>query len=166
MQRIIVWMSAWTIAVLLSCTVPAASARADDEQFHRRAGGFASFAEVVRVGAKKLALSAPMTPAEMDAFIPEAERIAAEQDVEIYRERDFLVTDLFPADVTRGKHVILIYRGGTLDEYLALKDIKAVLVEAGRYEGRARAEVARVFGHMLSYPDDVIDDKLAEAGRN
>ena len=155
------------IAALLILGMSAGGgAWAQDEEFFRRAGGFATFAEVVRLGAKKLALSAPMSPEEMDAFMQEAKRIAGEQGVEIYRERDFLVTDLFPADVTKGKHVILIYTGGTLDEYLALKDIKATLVEAGRYEGRVRAKVARVFGHMLSYPDHVIDEKLAHAARN
>jgi hypothetical protein len=133
---------------------------AEDEQFYRRAGGFATFAEVVRLGAKKLALSAPMTPEEMEEFMPEAQRIARENGVELYRETDLLVTDLFPHDVAKGKHVLLIYTGGTLDEYLALKEIKSVLVEADRYKGSARAEIARVFGHMLSYPDSVIDNRL------
>lgn len=164
MQRFMTGGIAVSILLCLGAGL-SAEAFADDEQFHRRAGGFATFAEVVRLGAKKLALSAPMTPEEMDAFMPEAERIAAENDIEIYRETDFLVTDLFPADVAEGKHVILIYKGGTLDEYLALKEIKAVLVEAKRYDGRARAEVARVFGHLLSYPDDVIDRQLAKSGR-
>lgn len=164
MQR---FMTGAIVASMLFCMVagPAAEALADDEQFQRRVGGFGTFAEVVRLGAKKLALSAPMTPDEMDAFMPEAERIAKEYDVDIYRETDFLVTDLFPADVAEGKHVLLIYKGGTLDEYLALKDIKAVLVEAKRYDGRVRAEVARVFGHLLSYPDDVIDRQLSDHGR-
>jgi hypothetical protein len=153
-------------SLLVTATAPGDAQAAGDEEFYRRAGGFAAFAEVVRLGAKKLALSAPMTPAEMDEFMPEAERIANENGVKMYRETDFLVTDLFPADVAEGKHVILIYNGGTLDEYLALKEIKAVLVEAKRYEGHARAEVARVFGHLLSYPDPVIDRQLADHGRD
>ena len=162
MQRITVWAMA---TLLLLAIGTGGSAWAEDEQFYRKAGGFAIFAEVVRLGAKKLALSAPMTPKEMDEFMDEAQRIARENGVELYRETDFLVTDLFAQDVAKGKHVLLIYTGGTLDEYLALKEIKSVLVEAGRYEGRARAEIARVFGHMLSYPDSKIDIRLG-TGRN
>ena len=32
------------------------------------------------------------------------------------RETDFLTTDLFPAEITDGKHVLLIYRGSVKDD--------------------------------------------------
>ena len=80
----------------------------------------------------------------------------------MWRETDFLVTDLYPADVAEGKHVLLIYKDDTLDQYLALKADKAALVAAGEYEGEARKEIARRFGRLLSYPESVIDDLLEQ----
>jgi hypothetical protein len=78
----------------------------------------------------------------------------------MWRETDFLVTDLYPADVAEGKHVLLIYTGDTLEQYLELKADKASLVAAGKYEGEARKEIARRFGRLLSYPDPIIDDLI------
>ena len=125
-----------------------------------RLGGLSTFAEMVRVGVKTLALSAAMMPEEMDAFVDEAQRIAREEGVLLYRETDLIVTDLFPADVAEGKHVLLIYEGTTLDEYLALKERKSELVKSGSYEGEARKDIARQFGKLLSYPDAVIGEKI------
>ena len=130
------------------------------EQRSYRLGGLATFAEMVRVGVKTLALSAAVTADEMDALLEDAERIAREESVMLYRETDLIVTDLFPADVAAGKHVLLIYKGTTLDEYLALKDRKADLVEAGSYAGKARRDIARQFGQLLSYPDAVTEEMI------
>tara|TARA_B100000676_G_scaffold252361_1_gene257741 strand:+ start:226 stop:507 length:282 start_codon:yes stop_codon:yes gene_type:complete len=83
--------------------------------------------------------------------------------VEIWRETDFLVTGLYPADVAESKHVLFIYTGDTLDKYLTLKDDKETLIEPGNYEGEEREEIARRFGHLLSYPEAVIEDLLQQA---
>ena len=123
-------------------------------------GIMGGFAEVVRLGVKKLALSEVMTPEEMDDVMDDAMVIAKRNKVQMWRESDFLITDLYPADVAEGKHVLLIYTGDTLDQYLTLKADKAKLVAAGEYEGAAREEVARRFGRLLSYPEPVIDDLL------
>jgi hypothetical protein len=123
-------------------------------------GVIGAFAEVVSLGVKKLALSSAMDPREMDAVIEEAQRIAEKNGVEIYREDDFLVTDLFPETVTEGKHVLLIYRGSTKDEYLALKAEKRALEERGAYTGEARKEIARKMGRLLSYPESRIEEML------
>ncbi len=120
------------------------------------------FAEVVRLGVKKLALSEVMTPEEMDGVMEDAETIAKRNEVLLWRETDFLVTDLFPEDVAKGKHVLLIYTGSTLDEYLAIKSDKAALIASNQYAGQAREDIARRFGRLLSYPKKVIDDLLAE----
>ena len=124
-------------------------------------GIMGGFAEVVRLGVKKLALSEVMTPEEMDGVMEDAEIIARRNEVKIWRETDFLVTDLYPEDVAEGKHVLLIYTGDTLDEYLALKADKAALVASNHYEGQAREDIARRFGELLSYPAEVIDDLIA-----
>jgi hypothetical protein len=123
-------------------------------------GIMGGFAEVVKLGVKKLALSEVMTPEEMDGVMDDAMVIARRNGVQMWRETDFLVTDLYPADVAEGKHVLLIYTGDTLEQYLELKADKASLVAAGKYEGEARKEIARRFGRLLSYPDPIIDDLI------
>jgi len=80
-------------------------------------GVIGGFAEVVGVGVKRLALSSPMPPAEMDALIDEAVKIVERNGAKAYRDPDFLVTDLFPAEVTEGMDVILIYNDPVLAEY-------------------------------------------------
>jgi hypothetical protein len=125
-------------------------------------GSFSSFAEIVGIGLKKMALSQALPAGEMDRLEREVRAIAAEWDVQIYREPDFLVTDLFPASATSGKEVLLIYRGDTLDQYRALKTRKAAMVADGSYEGAARTELAWAMGKLLSYPDEKIERLLAE----
>ena len=101
----------------------------------------------------------------MDGMMADAMVIAERNQVEMWRETDFLVTDLFPSDVAEGKHVLLIYTGGTLDTYLAIKSDKSALVAAGNYSGAAREDIARRFGHLLSYSDAIIDDLLGQEKR-
>lgn len=140
----------------------AADAGSGIDQRSYNLGIMGGFAEVVRLGVKKLALSEVMSPEEMDDVMADAEVIAARNEVKIWRETDFLVTDLYPADVATGKHVLLIYTGSTLDEYLQLKADKEQLIADGGYNGRARENIARRFGKLLSYPDGVIDELLAK----
>jgi hypothetical protein len=124
-------------------------------------GIMGGFAEVVKLGVKKLALSEVMSPEEMDDIMDDALIVAKRNGVEMWLETDFLVTDLYPADVAEGKHVLLIYTGDTRDQYLAIKSDKVKLIASGEYKGAAREEIARRFGRLLSYPEPVIDDLLA-----
>lgn len=135
----------------------------DDRSY--QLGIMGGFSEVVRLGVKTLALSEVMSPEEMDGVMDDAMVIAERNKVEMWRETDFLVTDLFPANVAEGKHVLLIYTGDTLDKYLAIKSDKATLVAAGNYAGEAREDIARRFGHLLSYSDAIIDDLLGQEKR-
>jgi hypothetical protein len=128
-------------------------------------GVIAAFSEIVAVGVKKLALSAPLSPEEMTQLLPEAEKIAAENGALIYLEKDFLVTDLFPEDITRDKHVLLIYLDPIKDEYFALKSQKEELIEKGLYRGELRTEIARQMGRLLSYPEERIE-KMLEKDKN
>jgi hypothetical protein len=123
-------------------------------------GIMGGFAEVVKLGVKRLALSEVMSPEEMDDIMDDALVVAKRNGVEMWRETNFLITDLYPADVAEDKHVLLIYTGDTLEQYIALKSDKAMLVAAGEYEGAAREDIARRFGRLLSYPEPVIDDLL------
>jgi len=125
-------------------------------------GTIGGFGELVNSGVKTLAMSEVLPPAEMEALLPEAEKVAARNNVKLYRESSLLVTDLFPADVATGKDVLLIYQGGTLDEYLALKAEAAALEKSGQYTDKAREAIARRFGRLLSYPTWRINELLAE----
>ena len=125
-------------------------------------GSIGAFAEMVDAGVKTLALSAALEPDRMDRLVTEAEDVARDHDVRIFRESEFLVTDLFSPELTAGKDVLVIYRGDTLDRYLALKDAKASLLESGGYEGEPRREIARRFGRLLSYSEAKIEALLEE----
>ena len=151
------------LCVLLSCQnrdVSDTSSTASINQRSYRLGGIGAFAEMVGAGVKKLALSAAMPEAEMDALFDEAKAIAESNGAEVYLEADFLVTDLFPAEITEGMQVLLIYKGRTKQEYMDLKERKRLLVEGGNYEGDARAEIAREMGRLLSYPEEKITSLL------
>ena len=150
-------------AMIFSATTTAHESGIDDRSY--QLGIMGGFAEVVRLGVKTLALSEVMSPEEMDDVMDDAAIIAERNKVEMWRETDFLVTDLYPADVAEGKHVLLIYTGDTLNKYLAIKADKAALIEAGKYQGAAREEIARRFGRLLSYPEAVIDDLLMQDKR-
>lgn len=125
-------------------------------------GAVAAFSEMVNSGVKQLALGAPMTPEEMDKFMDIAVNTASKQNVLVYRENDLIVTDLFAADIAKAKDVPLLYQGTTLDQYLDLKADKKKLEEKGEYNGKAREEIARRFGRMLSYSPRKINKQLAE----
>lgn len=149
------------LAALLNTASAAEYTRPVDPRSYNL-GIMGGFAEVVRLGVKTLALSEVMTPDKMDDILPDAKIVAERNGVLLYREPDLLVTDLYPADVAEGKHVLLIYTGDTLERYLDLKADKAALVSAGHYEGQARKDIARRFGRLLSYPDTVIDELISK----
>lgn len=142
--------------------VPSEAAIPAIDAYSYNLGVIGGFAEVVGLGIKKLALSAPLPPNEMTDIRPEAERIAEENGVLIWLETDFLVTDLFPEEVTRGKQVLLIYQDPVKDEYLALKREKAELMEQGFYSGEKRRNIARKLGRLLSYPEERIELLLSD----
>ncbi len=98
----------------------------------------------------------------MDRLLPDAERIAKENGASIYLEKDFLVTDLFPENITEGKYVLLIYLNPVKDEYFALKSQKEDLIATGQYQGEARTSIARQMGRLLSYPETQIEKMLTK----
>ena len=130
------------------------------DRYSYNLGGLNVWLEVIAIGIKKMALSSAVSPQEMDGLEAKARSMAEEADVKLYREADFIVTDLFPRSATQGKHVLIVYRGSTLDEYMALKARKTALVEAGEYAGKARLEIAWDLGKLLSYPDARIRELL------
>jgi len=152
-------LTAWILFCLSSSVAMAQYSQAVDARSYNL-GILGGFSEVVRLGIKQLALSEVMSPEEMDDILPDAQVVADRNGVMLYREPELLVTDLYPEDVAVGKHVLLVYTGDTLDQYMAIKADKKALVADGKYEGQARREIAHRFGRLLSYPSSVIDDLI------
>ena len=134
----------------------------DSATMAQELGQVAAFSEMVAAGVKTIALSSPMESARMEKFLPEAEKIAQEYGVSLYRERDFIQTDLFPATVAAGKELCVLYRDKDLSAYLQLKQDQAALVAANAYTGKEREAIARRLGRLLGYPPDGINRLLAK----
>ncbi len=154
-------LSMFVVITIMGCGNSQKNATLDIDQRSYNLGGIGAFGEMVNIGVKKMALSAALPPEDMDALIEEATRVAKRNNVEIYRENDFLVTDLFPASITNGKHVLVIYKGETKQKYLDLKNRKSRLVASNQYTGQAREEIARRLGVMLSYPEWKINELIS-----
>jgi len=138
---------------------------AEIERIEKRSfslGAIAAFSEMVDLGIKKLGFSTTLTTEEADGLLEEAARLAARYNVKLYREKDLIVTDLFSADIAKGKEVLIIYSGDDIKEYLALKQLKKKYREEGKYNKAARREVACKLGKLLSYPDEAIEGLLSE----
>lgn len=148
-------------ALLGGCAETCAPQSGDIDERSYLLGILGGFAEIVRLGVKELALSEVMTAEAMDDFMAPAVEVAERNEVQLYRETDLLVSDLYPADIAAGKHLLLVYTGDTLEKYLAIKADKEELVRNGSYEGLQREAIARRFGRLLSYPENVIDDLIA-----
>jgi catechol 2,3-dioxygenase-like lactoylglutathione lyase family enzyme len=117
---------------------------------------------VVAAGVKQLALSSPMSPAEMDEFEAEAKKEAAKYGVSVFREKELIITDLFPADVAKEKDVLLLFKGKTKAAYMQLKADQKKLQAAGKYDQKASREISRRFGRLLSYTPKKINQLLAQ----
>ncbi len=133
----------------------------DQASYHL--GMITAFVEIVAAGVKKLGLSPPLDPEELERLLQEAERVATAYGVNLYLEKEFITTDLFDPEFTRGKHVLLIYQDPEVkDIYIALKEEKAGLIKAGHFQGEQRKEIARKLGRLLSYGEDQIEKMLSK----
>lgn len=112
-------------------------------------------AEIVSYNCKKIALSAPYTEEAFEALYEPTKRLVEQYGVVMHVERDFLNTMLFdPLD----EDVIVIFTVNnqqTLDEYLALKELKRQAIAEGRL-AEVEEEIAWKFGRLLSYDDETI----------
>ncbi|MGD2122655.1 MAG: hypothetical protein PVJ76_12965 [Gemmatimonadota bacterium] len=123
------------------------------------------FAEMVAVGVKKLAISPPLSQEEYGALREASDAIVEGSGIHSYLETSLLVTDLQSAEFTEGKWSILYFNDPeTLAAYKALKERKAELEGAGRYDGQARHQISAEFMRLLSYPEGVIKAKIEGGG--
>ncbi|WP_425389888.1 VOC family protein [Ekhidna sp.] len=112
---------------------------------------FNTYCEMVANDAKPIALSEPMSTEEMNAQWSTFEEIAEKWNVLVYRESEFPVTPLFPAEVTDGKEVAVIYKEPHLVQYQQLKaDLGIIDPE----------DAARRFGRLLGYSSQGVNELL------
>jgi hypothetical protein len=120
------------------------------------------FVEMVACGVKKLAISPPLTPEDYKKIRPASDEIVRGFGIRSYLEKALLVTGLQSENFTKGKWSILYYKtDDVLRDYLDLKAMKKQLEEEERYNDDCRNFISRKFMQLLSYPEDVIDNKLA-----
>ena len=123
------------------------------------------FAEMVAVGVKKLAISPPLTPEEYERIREASETIVRGSGIHSFLETSLLITDLQSPDFTRGKWSILYFKNpDVLEAYQKLKEQKAALEAEGSNTSQERSEISREFMRLLSYPEDVIAEKIKGGG--
>jgi hypothetical protein len=124
------------------------------------------FCEMVAAGLKRLAISPPLSPLEYEAIREASETIVTGSGIHSFKERSLLVTHLQSAEFTQGKWSILYFKDPeVLEEYLALKETRNSLVDADALTSEAQEEISRAFMEMLSYPQEVIEDKIKAGGQ-
>jgi len=122
------------------------------------------YSEAVGGGLKKLALSSPYNPDQLE-IMKEVTRYTSERCGTITRlEQDLIKIKLFPRDIAVGKTVILIAKDlSTFEEYAALKKLKVETNAKGNPKD-TELEIARRFGKLLSYDDEKIESLIQKHG--
>ena len=104
------------IFLLFACT------KAEEQKISKILGQMQAFAEMVAADVKPLALSQPMSSEDVDKLWEEAQNIAKEHGIEVFREPGLVRTQLFPSDITEDKEVLVFHKKEALNSY---KDLKA-----------------------------------------
>ena len=143
------------------CLLICSACAPNKNQFEARhqIGVISAFAEMVAADVKQLALSSPLTPAQAEELSREVAEIAEEYNVEIIRESDLIITDLFPEDVVDGKEVFVIAKPNALYAY---RTLKSDLSKLGPNDQTGRQMIARRFGRLLSYSPKKINQLLSQ----
>ena len=123
-------------------------------------GEIKAWCEAVKNEAKEMSLSAPFKPGEYETIVPYMKEQADRNGIRFYHEKELIITDLFGDMDLSGIWVFIIYKGPeTLEKYIKLKEDRTKLLEAGKYAGAARREIAFRFGRLLGYSDLMINEK-------
>ncbi len=121
------------------------------------------FVEMVACGLKTLAISPPLSPKDYSSIKEASEKMVKAFGIKSYLEKSLLVTDLQPAEFTKGKWSILYYKEeSVLRKYLDLKNLQECLLRDKKYDTKARKNISRKFMRLLSYPEDTIKEKLSK----
>ena len=131
------------------------------DRFSYQLGMINCFVEMVACGVKKMAISPPLSKEDYEKAAPYSQQIVKGFGIQSYLEKSLLLTDLQSPDFTCGKYSILYYkRDDVIEKYFNLKNRKAQWEKDGLYDSEKRREVSITFMRLLSYPDDVIQEKL------
>jgi len=132
------------------------------EQFSFQLGMINCFVEMVACGVKKLALSPPLLPDDYEKITPYSEKTVRGFGIKSFLEKSLLLTKLQTPEFTKGKWSILYYKTDeVLHNYLKLKAKKTQLEKEGRFDSRSETEISVEFMKLLSYPEEVIKEKLS-----
>ena len=120
------------------------------------------FVEMVACGVKKLALSPPLTCEDYEKIKPWSEKIVAGFGIKSWLEKRLIATDLQSDEFIAGKWVILYYKtDGVLESYKKLKKKRLKIDETKGPEQKKIKILSKEFMQLLSYPEDVIEEKLS-----
>ena len=120
------------------------------------------FAEMVACGVKHLAISPPLTPEEYEKVAPYSKKMVEEFGISEHLETSLMITDLQSPEFTRNKYSILYYKdSGALQEYFDLKSEKEQMEKEGVYDLDERHGLSIAFMRLLSYPDEVIKERIS-----
>lgn len=124
------------------------------DQYSYQCGVMDTFNEMVKAGLKPIALAHPFpTKEERDFYLPFVKQITEKYHTKYYLDDDPLITDLFPSSLNRNTYNIIFYKNDKdIQEYASLKQKK----HNTDYDGEIRKEIAYAFGHLLGYPDNMI----------
>jgi len=123
----------------------------------KHVGEIKAWCEAAKNGAKKMSLSNPFKPEEIEEITTYIKEYTTKNQVQYYLEKELLVTELFGNMALLGIWVYLIYRDTeVLNEYLSLKEEKKQLEKDGAYTGNPRRDLAVRFGRLLGYSDEAI----------
>lgn len=136
------------IFLLFACTKP------EELRVSKILGQMQAFAEMVEADVKPLALSEPLSSEYVDKLWEEAQRIAKDHGVEVFREPNLVRTQLFLSDITEDKEVLIFHKKEALNSY---KELKAAIQSGKNGEAEARR-----FGRLLGYPQHYINSLLAK----
>ena len=121
------------------------------------------FVEMVACGVKKLALSPPLKPEDYQAIRSASESMVKGFGIRSYLEKSLMITSLQSEEFTRNKWSVLYYKDEIiLETYLGLKNRQQKLMNRGMYDDEAKQDISCQFMQLLSYPDDVIEEKLRQ----
>ncbi len=121
------------------------------------------FVEMVACGVKKMAISPPLAPDDYHLIKPLSEKMVQAFGIKSHLDKSLLITDLQTEEFTKGKWAIFYYKDDPiLEAYFSLKQKKEELENAGQYDKSKRQAISREFMRLLSYPEDVIAQKLAQ----
>lgn len=121
------------------------------------------FVEMVACGVKKMAISPPLTPDDYKLVGPLSDKMVRAFGIKSHQEKSLLITDLQTEDFTEGKWAILYYKDDSiLEAYFSLKQRKQELESKDKYDKANRKDISREFMRLLSYPENIIAQKLAQ----